>query len=259
MRIGVTLPVVYGESSPETVARAAAAGADAVEIFGWEEHGESVADAANEEGVEFGGILAAGAASNIEHPEEPSVANPETHDEAVADLQRSVEGAADLGVKTVITTVGQNIDTVPDDAQHRAIVSVLREVAPVAEEHGVTVVAEPLNTRVDHPGYYLDSSYEAYEIVDAVDSPNVGVLYDVYHQQITEGNLIQNVTEHVEEIGHVHIADVPGRNEPGTGEINYENVLAALDDAGYEGYASCEYFPTGDPDDAVSDTVALTE
>jgi len=259
MRIGVTLPVVYGESTPDAVARAAAAGADVVEIFDWESHGEAVAEAAEKENVEFGGVLAAGAGSNIEQPEEPSVANPETREQAVADLKRSVEGAADLGVGTVITTVGPNIDTVPDDAQHRAIVSVLREVAPVAEEHGVTVVAEPLNTRVDHPGYYLTSSYEGYEIVDAVDSPNVGILFDAYHQQITEGDLVRNVREHVDDIGHVHLADNPGRNEPGTGEIDYAAFLAALDDAGYEGYASGEFFPTGEPDDAVAGTVDRAE
>ena len=118
-------------------------------------------------------------------------------------------------------------------------------------------MVEPLNSAVDHPGYFLTSSYEGYDILEAVDSPNVKLLYDVYHQQITEGNVIQNVTDHIDLIGHVSVADVPGRHEPGTGELNYENVFSALDDAGYEGYVGLEFSPTGDSAEAIKDVRSL--
>ena len=116
----------------------------------------------------------------------------------------------------------------------------------------MTLALEPLNTAVDHPGYFLTSSAEGFDIVDAVDSPNVKLLYDVYHQQITKGNIVQTVTENVERIGHVHLADVPKRHEPGTGELNYAHILSVLDDAGYDGYVGCEFSPVGSPEGAVA-------
>jgi hydroxypyruvate isomerase len=137
------------------------------------------------------------------------------------------------------------------------VTGVESRVAPDAEEAGVTLVLEPLNTAVDHPGYYLTSTAEGIEIVEEVGSPSVQLLYDVYHQQITEGNVIDTITDHVEHIGHIHIADVPGRHEPGTGELNYANVFDAIDDADYEGYVGCEFSPTGDPDAAMADVLEL--
>jgi len=107
------------------------------------------------------------------------------------------------------------------------------------------LVIEPLNVLVDHPGYYLTTSAEGFEILDEVDSPNVKLLYDIYHQQVTEGNLIATITSHIAQIAHFHVADVPGRHEPGTGEINWVNVLRAIDEAGYAGYVGLEYMPTG--------------
>jgi len=85
------------------------------------------------------------------------------------------------------------------------------------------------------------------------------VLFDVYHQQISEGDLIRNIREHVEDIGHVHIADNPGRHEPGTGEIAYRRVFEAIADAGYEGYVGCEFTPTGDPEAALADVVEMAD
>nr|WP_233340982.1 TIM barrel protein [Haloprofundus sp. MHR1] len=132
-----------------------------------------------------------------------------------------------------------------------------RAVAEDAEGADVTLVVEPLNTAVDHPGYFLTDTAEGIDIVREVDSPGVKLLYDVYHQQVTEGNVVETITENVDHIGHVHIADVPGRHEPGTGEIRYENVLAAIDDADYDGYVGCEFTPTVDPDEALAATFAL--
>jgi hydroxypyruvate isomerase len=106
------------------------------------------------------------------------------------------------------------------------------------------VVVEPLNVLVDHPGYYLTASAEGFEILDEVGSQAVKLLFDIYHQQITEGNLLANIVPHIKQIGHFHVADVPGRHEPGTGEINYANVFHAIDKAGYEGFVGLEYWPT---------------
>ena len=130
-------------------------------------------------------------------------------------------------------------------------ISVLRELAPIAEEAGITLVIEPLNTLVDHAGYSLYSSAEGIEIVKAVNSPAVRLLYDAYHMQIMEGNIIDTIRNNWQYFGHFHIADVPGRNQPGTGELNYNNILKALKETGYAGIVGFEFAPIGKTDEAV--------
>jgi len=113
---------------------------------------------------------------------------------------------------------------------------------------------------VDHMGYYLATSAEAFEMVDEVGSPALKLLFDIYHQQITEGNLTANLTRNAAKIGHLHVADVPGRHEPGTGEINYRNVFAALLKCGWEGYAGLEYAPSTElTQDSVANILAIRD
>ncbi len=145
-----------------------------------------------------------------------------------------------IGAPVVIACTGNEIPGVARAEQQAMIIDALRAVAPIAEGEGITIVLEPLNILVDHKGYYLWSSLEGFEILDAVGSPNVKLLFDIYHQQVCEGNLIANITGNIDKIGHFHIADVPGRHEPGTGEIHYENVLTRIRDAGYSGFAALE-------------------
>jgi len=244
-------------SLEEAIERTAAAGADAIEAlsFGELEPGE-VADLADDHGLEVAIAGVAGETSGI-GAVSPAVADPGSHEQAVSDLRAGVERAAAADAHCLLVTIGQRQDDLDPHAQHVALVDALRGVAPAAEEAGVTVVPEVLNTRVDHPGYYLESSYEGYEIVHAVDSPRVKLLYDVYHQQITEGNVIGNLRNNHEYVGHVHFADVPGRHEPGTGELNFENLFAALEAAGYDGFVGAELSPTGDPDATLEAIVDL--
>jgi hydroxypyruvate isomerase len=103
-------------------------------------------------------------------------------------------------------------------------------------------VLEPLN-QLDHPGEFLSSSDEGFAIVREVGSPNVRLLFDIYHQQISEGNLTRRIVDNLDLIGHFHVADVPGRHEPGTGEINYEHLFGVLREHGYGGYVGLEYLP----------------
>jgi hydroxypyruvate isomerase len=133
----------------------------------------------------------------------------------------------------------------------------LKHVAPLFEDAGVTLVVEPLNILSNHMGYYLSSSYEAFEICNVVGSPRVKVLYDIYHQQISEGNLIPTIRKYFDLIGHLHVADVPGRHEPGTGEINYKNVFKAISDLGYDKYVGLEYSPTINTAETVKNVIEL--
>ena len=154
--------------------------------------------------------------------------------------------AHELRVPTLIATVGNRRARVPARRQTDTIVRNLKAIAPVAQDEGLRLALEPLNTLVDHKGYFLQYSEDARRIVERVGSPAVGLLYDVYHMQIMEGNLIETIRRMADVIYHVHVADVPGRHEPGTGEINYANVLQALEATGYAGYCGFEFKPTSD-------------
>jgi hydroxypyruvate isomerase len=161
-------------------------------------------------------------------------------------VSRSIAIAQILECRNLIVLVGRESSALSRQDQYDNIVRGLKQVAPMAEDTGVTLLIEPLNVIVDHAGFFLSSSQEAFQIVKEVDSPNVRVLFDIYHQQISEGNLIANITEHLDLIGYLHVADVPGRHEPGTGEINYANVMRRVSEAGYNGYVGLEYQPSGD-------------
>ena len=243
IRVSVCLEMVFDdEPLRERVPRAACAGADAVEFWGWQDKDlAAIEAAADEAALPIAGFSAGG-----------TLTDPKAADDAVETIRESIRTAADLDASMLIATTGPDQDGLDRASQYDNIVDVLSRVAPDAEDAGVTLALEPLNTAVDHPGYFLTSSAEGFDIVDAVDSPNVKLLYDIYHQQITEGNIVQTLTENVERIGHVHLADVPERHEPGTGELNYAHILSVLDDAGYDGYVGCEFSPVGSPEGAVA-------
>ena len=242
-RISICVEMVYDdEPFADRISRAAEAGADAVEFWDWREKDlEAIVDTAETADIPIAGFVAGG-----------TLTDPDAADDAVETIRESIGTAAEHDVPSLIVTTGQDQDGLDRETQYDNIVDVLSRVAPDAEEAGVTLVVEPLNTAVDHPGYFLETSAEGFDIVDDVGSPNVKLLYDVYHQQITEGNVIQTITENVDRIGHLHIADVPGRHEPGTGELDYENILEAIDETAYDGYVGCEFSPVGDADEAVA-------
>jgi len=246
--LSVCIEMVYDdEPFHERIRRTADAGVDAVEFWDWREKDlDAIGTAADAAGVDVVACVAGG-----------DLTDPAAADDAVETIRESIETAADLGIPTLIATTGPDQDGLDRQVQHDNVVDVLSRVAPDAEDAGVTIALEPLNTTVDHPGYYLTTSEEGFEIVDEVGSDAVTLLYDVYHQQITEGNVTDTITENVDDIGHVHVADVPGRHEPGTGELNYANVFDAIDAAGYDGYVGCEFSPTGDPDEAMADVLEI--
>ena len=164
----------------------------------------------------------------------------------VAEFQDGVgEGiryATALGCKQVNCLVGVPPAGVDADRCRETIVSNLRFAAPELESAGVGLVIEPLNTR-DVPGFYLTHSDQARSIIDEVGSPNLHLQYDIYHMQIMEGDLARTIEANLDIIRHFQLADNPGRNEPGTGEINYPFLFDFLDGIGYDGWIGCEYRP----------------
>lgn len=176
-----------------------------------------------------------------------SLVDPSARGAYLEGLQESIEAASRIGTSTLISQVGDFLPGVPREEQHQSLVDGLREAAPLLEAASVTLVIEPLNELVDHIGYYLVRSEEAFEIVEEVGSPNVKVVFDIYHQQISEGNLIENITRHIDKIGHFHAAGNPGRHELQRGEIHYPEVFRAIRETEYSGYIGLEYWPL-DPD-----------
>lgn len=182
--------------------------------------------------------------------------DPSTRGAFLEGLEKSVAEAIKLDCKFLIVLTGNELEGVSRTTQQESIIEGLRASVPLIEGSGVTLILEPLNTLVNHKGYYLNTSEEAVHIIKEVDSEKVKVLYDIYHQQITEGNLIPNIKNYYDQIGYFHLADHPGRHEPGTGEINYTNVLAVIEQLGYKGYIGLEYAPTLEPAESLKKFMA---
>ena len=159
-------------------------------------------------------------------------------------LDEGLEAARRLGVTRMNAMAGNLLPSVPERVQHETIGESLRKAAPAAAAAGVTIVTEALN-RFDHPRYALTTSAAALEMLRRMNQPNVKLQYDTYHMQRMEGNLTETVTKNLQWIGHIQVADVPGRHEPGTGEINFPFFLRAIAAAGYAGFIGLEYVPSG--------------
>ena len=248
MHYSVCVPAVFGGMPVhQALARVAASGAKYYEFWSWWDQDVNAIAA---EQAKYGLQCAALCTRFI------PLTEPEHRADYIAGLQESIAVAKQLGCKTLISQLGN--DTGADRAlQHQSIVDGLKACAPLLEAADITLTIEPLNTLVDHPGYYLTSSPEGFEIVRQVGSSHVRLLFDIYHQQIMEGHLIANLRRDIDLVGHIHTAANPGRHElTGENEINYPGVFAALKQAGYAKAIGLEYFPLGDPDQSLKDLFA---
>ena len=174
-------------------------------------------------------------------------------EEYIDGLKQTIAACKILGTKAIITQTGNVMEDVSREIQQQAMIETLRQCAPLLEEAGIILEVEPLNGLVDHKGHFLQNSDEAVSIIDQVNSPNIKLVFDVYHQQITEGNVIRNATSYLDRINHYHIADNPGRKQPGTGELNYINILNAIKETGFDGFVGLECGYTIDTDQALEE------
>jgi hydroxypyruvate isomerase len=155
---------------------------------------------------------------------------------------RAIEYAQALGCSQLNCLAGLAPPEADADALRETLVSNLRFAADALGSAGIRLLIEPINTR-DIPGFYLTGTRQALEIIDATGSDNIGLQYDIYHMQIMEGDLASTIERHLGRIGHMQLADTPGRHEPGTGEINYPFLFGFIDRLGYRGWIGCEYKP----------------
>ncbi len=156
-------------------------------------------------------------------------------------MKEAVEVQKRTGAKWALIVPGRYDERLEWSYQTANVIENLKYCSEVCEPSGLVMVIEPLNTLRDHPGVFLTKISQAYQICRAVNSPSCKILNDIYHQQITEGNLIPNIDAAWEEIAAFHIGDTPGRREPGTGEINYRNIFKHIHGKGYEGVLCMEH------------------
>lgn len=248
MKFDVPVPCFYGKLDfCEALEKIGALGFKAAETYDWKSLDiDKVKEAEKRSGVE----LVSMCTSCFDLTE------PERRGEWLEGLKESCTAANKLGVKMLITQVGA--DTGKERAfQHESIVEGLRLAAPMLEDCGITLNIEPLNTLVDHKGYYLPSSAEAFDIIREVGSKNVKVVFDIYHQQISEGNIIPNIVSDLDLIAHLHCAGHPGRHDLQYGENDYRVIFDAVDKAGYKGFCGLEYSPLGDATESLEAFKAL--
>ena len=248
MRPCVVIPCFFRNTDfSDAIRKVASLGYDAAELWGWSGIDRDSAKAVLEEtGVELISMCTT----------EFRLNDPEYRSAFLEGLKRTCESASFLGTRRLITQVGNDTGE-SRDAQRRSIVEGLRAAVPILEGYGITLMIEPLNDKYDHKGYYLTSSKEAFDIVKEVDCPFVKVIFDIYHQQITEGNILLNITDNLPYIAHLHSAGHPGRHEIWQGETDYRYVAEFLDEQGYKGAIGLEYFPLLDPMESLKEARRL--
>lgn len=169
------------------------------------------------------------------------------HSRFLEDFKTSIPAAAEYKWPNVICMAGDR-SGIGDEEGMDNCHAILKEAVKIAEDHGVTICMELLNSKVNHPGYMCDKSEWGFELCRRVNSPRFKLLYDIYHMQIMEGDLIATIRKNIQHIGHFHTAGVPGRHELDENqEIYYPAVMRAIVEAGYQGYVAHEYSPVRDP------------
>jgi hydroxypyruvate isomerase len=230
----------------ERLAKVAEAGYSNVELVGeyskWSADDFDRANAARKRlGIQFD------ATAGLAH----GIGDPASREALLAELSQALTPMETLGCPAIILLSGNVVPGLTRWAQHRSCVETLKRAADLVE--GRTINGHPVRLLLEcidpeeNPKYFLTSAAEAIEIVRQVNHPQVQFLYDIFHEQIAEGNLIEKLDKHLDVIGLIHVADVPGRHEPGTGEINYTNIYRKLAQLNYRHNVAMEFHPTGDP------------
>ncbi|MBU2953097.1 hydroxypyruvate isomerase [Marinobacter sp. F3R08] len=177
---------------------------------------------------------------------------PDRVEEFRAGVEQAIEYARALDCRQLNCLAGLKPTDLSDETAWQTLVSNVSWAAGKLADENITLCLEAINSRVDMPEFFLDTSGKVLALIEDVDADNVRLQYDLYHMQIMEGDLVRSMECLLPWIGHIQFADNPGRHEPGTGEINFSNVFEAIDTMGYEGWVSAEYRPTGATADSLS-------
>ena len=239
MRYSACIELLFRQEAPvfaDRILAAKAAGLDAVEFWQWSGKDlDAIRAALAETGLPLAGILCEPIAN---------LTNPETHGFFLEGVKASLAAAQRLGTRMLIAQGGNVVAGASREEQHGAIVDCLGRAAEIVAGSGVVIALEPLNDRVDHPGYFLTSTSEGLDIIGEVGRPEIRLLYDIYHAA-TMGEPIELLAGRLDHLAHVHLADTPGRHQPGTGAMDWRARLDWLEAAGYQGLVGLEYTPAG--------------
>jgi hydroxypyruvate isomerase len=230
-------------SVPDRIRAAKAAGLDGIEFWHWSNKDlDAVKAALDETGLAIAGILCEPIAR---------ITDPDAHPLFLEGVRASLSAAIKLGAPVMIAQAGDDRPGIPRETQHAALVKVLREAAEIIKGSDVVLALEPLNDRVDHPGYYLTSTTEGLDIVDEVDRGEIRLLYDIYHSAMMGEEIETALDGRLDRVVHVHLADTQGRGEPGSGTMDWVERLEWLANHGYSGFVGLEYRPTGSTEDSL--------
>lgn len=222
----------------QRIRNSAALGFPAIEFWDWRPKKPllaKIADLASQLGIEISQFTAWGFS--------PRMNDPKNKGKFLQAVEEGCQVAHQLHCKKMTVVAGQDIDGVSQETMHETVIEALKAAAPIAEANKVMLILEPMNIRVDHKGHCLYGSEKAVRICREVNSPFVKINWDLYHMQITEGDLCRRLEEGFDQVGYLQLADNPGRHEPGTGEIYYPAVLKKAWDLGYRDAVGLECIP----------------
>lgn len=201
------------------------------------EQQEAISQQIQKLGMEFGQFVGTVTFSEVTFAGQDESAR----NSVIQDAMESVEIAKRMGTKTVHNVLGLADPKLSWDFQMANAIELTKRLVDIYQPEGITMVIEPMNHKIDHPGMFLHRVSQAYALVKGVGSKNVKILFDIYHVQIQEGNVLPTLDQAWDEVGYFQIGDTPGRKEPGTGEINYKNVLQHIHNKGYRGFLGLEH------------------
>lgn len=246
MKLSACIEWLFSDATDDVAQRirlAKQSGIEAVEFWFWSNKDLDAIEAAlKETGLTLSGFLA-----------EPMIplTNPANKHAFLAGLKTSIETAQRLGAKVLIAQAGDDLAGKSRAEQRASLIDILRAAAEVLQGTGVRLGVEPLNTLIDHKGYYLASTAEALDIVDEVGRPEIGIVYDLYHSAVMGEHIEDVLAGRVQHVLHAHVADHPGRNDPGNGKVDLGKRLAWLFANGYSGAVGLEYKPDGSTAEAM--------
>jgi hydroxypyruvate isomerase len=241
MKYSACLEWLFAAEAPDFADRirlAKQAGLDGVEFWLWSNKDvDAIQAALDETGIAITGFVA-----------EPMVplTDPARHDEFLEGLKKSIAVAQRLGAPVLIAQAGADLPGKTRAEQRQALTDCLRRAADILAGSGVTLAVEPLNTLVDHAGYFLPSTVEALDIIDDVGRPEIKILYDIYHSAVMSEDIATVLDGRLDRVAHAHLADTPGRHEPGSGALDWQARVGWLEQNGYAGMVGLEYKPTKD-------------
>jgi hydroxypyruvate isomerase len=247
----INLEMQFHEAASNIIGRipaAAAAGFNLMEFWRWQELDldavERVVKAANASLYSFVVDWAIPAT------------NPDNHAAYLKSWEASLRVAERFGVHNLIALLGNRHGSLSDRQQLDVVAGLLKKLAPQALDAGVTILLEPLNTAVDHPGTWVDTTPRAFELIDAVGSPAVKILFDLYHSFLADEDFATVLEGRSRDLGYVHFADMPGRHEPGAGNLDWKSICALLDRLGYTAPIGLEFTPSRGSAESLRNAIA---